>query len=151
MGLTEDQKKMIGETWLLVKTSGTLEDRGREMFLRLFDENPELLPLFPFADEDTPEKLRNSDRLRRHGIRVMTTIDEAIAGLDDMETVAARLSALGERHAHYEARKAHFQHVGVALIWVLETNLGDRWIPDVKDSWVTLFEVITEVMGEKLP
>lgn len=76
---------------------------------RLFDENPELLPLFPFADEDTPEKLRNSDRLRRHGIRVMTTIDEAIAGLDDMETVAARLSALGERHAHYEARKAHFQ------------------------------------------
>ena len=76
-------------------------------FHRLFEANPELLPVFPFAGEGLAN-IATSPRVKRHGKNVMTMVDTAIGSLDDMDAVGAALTDLGKRHVKYKATPAHF-------------------------------------------
>ena len=44
-----------------------------------------------------------------------------------------------ERHAGYGVRDEHYEAVGEALLWTLETGLKDAFTSEVRDAWVTAY------------
>src|SRR5689334_5968331 len=76
-------------------------------YARLFELDPALRSMFP-AD------------LGDQGRKLMQMIAVAVHGLDDVETLAPAVRALGRRHARYGVQDQHYQTVAVALLGTLK-------------------------------
>ena len=44
----------------------------------------------------------------------------------------------------------HTQLVGDSLLWTLEQGLGDKFTPEVKEAWSTMYGLVSEQMKEGL-
>jgi len=65
----------------------------------LFEENAELLNMFTkFRDMKTKEQQSSSMELAEHAKTVMTTLDEGIKSLDDMDAFLTYLHNVGASH-----------------------------------------------------
>lgn len=58
------------------------------------------------------------------------------------------LKSLGGRHVEYGVIQAHYPIVGAALLQALESHLGSRWTPDVKQAWADAYGTIVDLMLE---
>lgn len=66
---------------------------------RLFEENEELLNMFTkFRDLKTKEQQSTSMELAEHAKTVMSTLDEGIKSLDDMDAFLTYLHEVGASH-----------------------------------------------------
>ncbi|KAJ1474763.1 globin-like protein [Baffinella frigidus] len=113
------------------------------MFLEIFRIAPEALKLFSFKDG---ENIADSPALQTHGVLVMTTVGEAVAGLKDMPSLVPILKELARRHSNFDVLPEHFPIVGRALMTTLETGLGDAWTPEVAMAWNVVWETIEGIM-----
>lgn len=53
---------------------------------------------------------------------------------------------LARRHDHYGLRAEHYASVGAALMWTLERGLGFDFAPDVREAWVTAYNLLSSAM-----
>ena len=88
---------------LVVPISGVAADMFYE---RLFYMAPSLRRMFP-------EDMRDQKR------KLIMMLAMAVNGLNDLDTLAPQLMALGARHAGYGVKDYHYKTVGEALIWTL--------------------------------
>ena len=66
---------------------------------RLFESNAELLNMFTnFKHLKTKDEQSTSQELAEHALKVMTTLDEGIKGLDDMDAFLSYLHQVGASH-----------------------------------------------------
>ena len=100
---------------------------------RLFDLDPSLRPMFKRDMEE-------------QGRMLMQVIGVAVASLDRLETLVPVLRDLGRRHGDYGVRDAHYDTVAEALLWTLQTGLGDKFTPEVREAWVTVYGVLAGTM-----
>jgi hemoglobin-like flavoprotein len=100
---------------------------------RLFDLDPSLRPMF-------------KRDLEEQGRMLMQVIGVAVASLDRVETLVPVLHDLGRRHGDYGVRDEHYGTVAEALLWTLQTGLGGKFTPDVRDAWVTVYGVLAGTM-----
>lgn len=56
------------------------------------------------------------------------------------------LSQLGGRHIEYGVLPAHYGIVGEALLYTLQTALGEHWTPRVKDGWIHVYGLVSTAM-----
>lgn len=78
----------------------------------------------------------------------------AVDALDQLETLIPAVQDLAVRHVAYGVRDEHYDKVGSALLWTLETGLGERFTPDHKAAWTEVYGALSGVMrttGAKLP
>jgi hypothetical protein len=69
------------------------------LLCRLFDENAEMLTLFTkFKDLKTRDQQATSTELAEHAVSVMTTLDESIRCLDNVDSFLLYLHQVGQRH-----------------------------------------------------
>lgn len=139
--LTEEMKLEVNETWKLVAED--LTGHGIVFFKRVFELAPEALALFSFKEE---ENLYESEALKKHANKVMTTVGVAVAGLADVAKLVPVLESLGKRHKGRGVLPVHYDVVGAALLFALEKGLGDKWTDDVKDAWATVYDVVASTM-----
>ena len=139
--LTEEMKLEVNETWKLVAED--LTGHGIVFFKRVFELAPEALALFSFKEE---ENLYESEALKKHANKVMTTVGVAVAGLADVAKLVPVLESLGKRHKGRGVLPVHYDVVGAALLFALEKGLGDKWTADVKDAWATVYDVVASTM-----
>ncbi|KAJ7379995.1 hypothetical protein OS493_012757 [Desmophyllum pertusum] len=79
---TEEQISLVQETWNIVKDD--LEQLGVEFYVRLFKEDPKLLQLFPYMEDQSADYvMRIDDRVKRKGMTTMQHVDMAVASLND--------------------------------------------------------------------
>ena len=135
-------KKHVRYTWAAVEGIG-LEAAGVALFRNIFTIAPPALQLFSFMDD--PD-LYNSASLKVHALRVMTMVGSAVAGLDDLPTLAASLKELGKKHVARGVLPAHWEVVGQALIKTLEENLNEAFTAEVKAAWVAVYQVVQDSM-----
>ena len=109
----------------------------------IFEIAPGALALFSFKDE---KPLYESDKLKKHGLTVVSTVGKAVAGLRDVEKLVPVLESLGKAHAAYGVEAEHFAVVGQALLKTLEMGLGDGYTDEVQKAWATVFEVVSTNM-----
>ena len=55
---------------------------------------------------------------------------------------------LGRRHLNYGAEETHYAQVGAALLWTLETGLGEDWSEAAETAWTNAYQLLAGVMLE---
>ena len=131
---------MTPEQIILVKTSWKqvvpIKEKAAEMFYsKLFDLDPAVKPLF------------TSDIVEQ-GKKLMMAISTVVNSLDEIETIVPIIQDMGRRHAGYGVKPQHYDTVGTALLWTLETGLGPAFTSEVKDSWIRAYFLIAIVMKD---
>ena len=103
------------------------------MFKNIFKIAPGALQLFSFKDE---EDLYNCESLKKHGVRVVMTVDKAVQGLNDLGVIVPILQNLGKIHVDKGILPEHYPVVGQALLDTLEAGLGkENFEGETKRSW----------------
>ncbi|KAK2707439.1 uncharacterized protein LOC136028794 [Artemia franciscana] len=112
-GILCSDKATIKRTWATVTD---LPSFGRNVFLSVFAAKPEYKNLFVEFRNIPASELASSERLLYHGGRVLSSIDEAIAGIDTPDRAVKTLLALGERHISRGTVRRHFEAFSYAFI-----------------------------------
>lgn len=111
-----------------------IADTAADLFHgRLFEIAPQVRPMFP-ADMTEQKK------------KLMQMLGVAVANLHQMPTIKAAVEELARRHVTYGAKAEHYEPVGEALIWTLQTGLGPAFGADVRNAWIKAYGAITSVM-----
>ncbi len=100
-----------------------------------------------FAAEPSVRPLFKGDMIVQ-GERLMQMIGVAVAKLDDPAVLMPTLRALGQRHAGYGVRDAHYDAVGAALLKTLRQGLGVAFTDEVEEAWIDVYGVIASTMKE---
>jgi len=130
--MSPDQKALIQESWRHVVP---IADTAATLFYdRLFEIDPDLRALFDGVDLADQRK------------KLIQALAMTVSALDDIDRLAPILAALGRRHADYGVTYAHYETVGAALLWTLETGLADHWNDDLAAAWQAAYWAIADIM-----
>ena len=102
---------------------------------RLFTLDPGLKPLF-------------TGDMGAQGAKLMQMIGVAVATLDTPEVLLPALRQLGQRHAGYGVKEAHYEIVGDALLKTLQQGLGAAWTPEVESAWIDVYGLLASTMKD---
>jgi len=129
--LTANDIDLVRESFAQV---APIAEKAAELFYnRLFEIAPRLKPLF-------------RGDIKRQGQMLMAMIARMVAGLDDPDSLIGDIEELGERHEGYGVQDGDYDAVGEALLWTLETGLGDAFSPEVREAWTRVYRLVAVVM-----
>jgi hemoglobin-like flavoprotein len=106
---------------------------GELFYGRIFRLAPETRALF-------------GDDISLQAKRTMAAVKDVVDGLDRLDDLRPFLVRLGARHVRYGIKPKHFEIVGVALIWTLESGLGETFTPAVREAWLEVWKFIADGM-----
>ena len=130
--ITDAQIALIKDTWSKVVP---IADTAAKLFYqRLFEASPQLAPLFDGVD--LPEQ-RN---------KLVKAINMVVMSLERIDTLVPTIHELGRRHVAYGVEDAHYADVGAALLWTLETGLGEAWSDDAARAWTRAYQLLADSM-----
>ncbi|MGV6818484.1 MAG: globin family protein [Thiotrichales bacterium] len=128
--MTPEQKQLVKDSWeKVVPISETAADL---FYNRLFEIAPETQSYF-------------KGDMKEQGAKLMTMINVAVNGLDNIEALVEPLKDLGKRHVDYGVTQKDYDSVGAALLWTLEQGLGDAFTDDVKEAWTVTYGTVASV------
>ena len=131
--MDSQQIYLIRKSW--AQLSPTAETVATLFYNKLFELDPALRPLFKHD-------------IKAQGQKLMTVLGVAVGSLDKLEKILPALRDLGRRHADYGVSDAHYQTVGVALLWALQQQLGTGFTPELKQAWGLAYLTLAGVMRE---
>ena len=129
--MTPRQIELVRVSWSQVLPIA--EQAAASFYRRLFTLDPSLASLF------------KSD-LRAQGRKLTSMINTVVANLSNLSTLVPAIEDLGRRHVGYGVKSAHYDTVGEALLWTLETALGDAFTADTREAWTRAYVILSEVM-----
>ncbi len=109
------------------------DEAGTLFYRKLFQLDPSLRPMFKHDIDAQSTKLTD----------MVTYIISRLQHVDDVERV---ITALATRHLHYGVKPEHYQTVGQALFWTLETMLGERWDDHTRAAWTEVYALVATTM-----
>ncbi|XP_076169205.1 globin-1 [Ptiloglossa arizonensis] len=144
--LTAKQKFTVMASWKAV--SRALEPTGVYMFIRLFEENAELLNMFTqFRELKTKEQQSNSMELAQHAEKVMSALNEGIKGLDDMDVFLTCLHQVGATHTKIPGfNPQYFWKIEKPFLEAVERTLEDRYSENVENIYKLTIKFIIETL-----
>jgi nitric oxide dioxygenase len=111
-----------------------MADKIAESFYsHLFEIAPHLQKLF-------------KGNMKKQGAMLMTSLELAVSGLDDMDSILPSVQALGERHRSYGVKKEYYPYAQESFLWALERHLGEEFTPALKNAWSEAFSTLIETM-----
>jgi hemoglobin-like flavoprotein len=129
--ITSDDIRRVRESFALVVP---IKEAAADLFYnRLFEIAPPVRGLFP-------------DDLREQKRKLMAMLATAVAGLHNLDKLVPAVKDLGARHVGYGAKAEHYAVVGEALLWTLESGLGEAFTPDVRQAWTKVYNTLAAVM-----
>jgi hemoglobin-like flavoprotein len=101
-------------------------EKGTSIFYdRLFELDPSLRQLFRTSREEQERVLAN-------------TLTVVVKSLHRPELRGA-IETLGRRHTGYGVRDEHYTTFGAALLWTLETGLGEAFTAEIRGAWTAVY------------
>jgi hemoglobin-like flavoprotein len=129
--MTPAQVELIRSSWAQVVP---ISDKAAELFYgKLFELDPSVRALF-------------TGDMAEQGQKLMRMIGTAVNGLDRLDEIVPAVQQLGVRHVEYGVKDEHYDTVGAALLWTLETGLGDAFTEETKEAWATVYGVLADTM-----
>lgn len=129
--MTPAQVELIRSSWAQVVP---ISDKAAELFYgKLFELDPSVRPLF-------------KGDMAEQGQKLMRMISTAVNGLDRLDAIVPAVQQLGVRHIAYGVTDDHYDSVGAALLWTLETGLGDAFTDENKEAWATVYGILADTM-----
>ena len=128
------EKKLIQDTWAQVVP---IADRAATLFYqRLFEVDPSARSLFRTTDMAQQRK------------KLLQVLSVAVSSLDNLGALRKTVEDLGRRHAGYGVKDAHYDSVGVALLWTLEQGLGSAWTAEAAAAWKDVYGLLSGSMRQ---
>jgi len=131
------QIQLVQTTWR--RLLPIQNEAARLFYDRLFELDPGVKALFPFAD------------MREQGRKLTAMITTAVNGLSRLDSIVPAVRDLGRRHAGYGVVDAHYESVAAALIWTLEQGLGESFTLQVREAWIEVYTLLAGVMKKAAP
>ena len=104
-------------------------------YAKLFEIAPQVRSLF--ADDLANQKTKLLETL-------VLLVEQATMRQSSFADI---VKGLGRRHVAYGARPDHYEPVGQALLHSLDSLLGTRFTPDVKNAWTALYLDVAAAMA----
>ncbi|KAK3092625.1 hypothetical protein FSP39_005094 [Pinctada imbricata] len=146
--ISDRQKALVTESWKSFTKHGDLPDLGIPMFLKLFEDHPEVKSLFSFMRAEGISS--KHPQFRRHANRVFEMIGSAVGSIDDLDTFGDVLKELGANHYKYGTQSAHLPAVGNALLFALEKELREEFTNEVRNAWLSFYSVVSKCFSDGL-
>jgi hemoglobin-like flavoprotein len=131
--LTLTQKTLVQESF--ARIAPIADDAAALFYRRLFEIDPSLRQMFRGDMTEQRKKL-------------MQMLTAAVKGLDRLDQLVPVVQELGRRHAAYGVADAHYDTVGSALLWTLETGLGALFTPETREAWATVYGLLATTMRD---
>ncbi|KAM6462174.1 neuroglobin [Python bivittatus] len=146
-GLSSADQKLIRESWQKVGVSPL--EHGIVLFTRLFDLDPDLLPLFQYNCKkfSTPQECLSSPEFLEHIRKVMVVIDAAVTHLENLHCLEEYLANLGKKHQAVGVKLESFEAVGDSLLYMLEKCHGPAFKLNVREAWTKLYSAVVKAMS----
>ena len=129
--MTEEQVRAVQASFAKV---APIADAAAGLFYgRLFEIAPEVKPLF-------------KGDMTEQGRKLMKTLTVVVNGLGNLEAILPAASVLAKRHVAYGVTPSHYTPVGEALLWTLESGLGEDWTPELESAWTTAYTTLANFM-----
>ncbi len=130
--MTPEQIKSIQRSFQLIE--GKEEIVTLMFYNRLFQQNPELRPLFP--GEITGQAKKLADALK-----------VVHSSVEQFELLREKLRGLGAKHkSQYGVFEEHYPVFCEALIKTLQETAGTRFDENMKQAWKTLLSQVSAEM-----
>lgn len=114
--ISRKDKKSWWDEWRNRKWADEFDLFAAAVCDRLFEEHKELLNLFTkFHKLTTRDEQANSEELAEHAVSVMTTLDESIRSLDNVDTFILYLHQVGQ--SHYKIPGFQKEYFWVCLLY----------------------------------
>jgi hemoglobin-like flavoprotein len=111
----------------------TLESATMIFYDRLFQLDPSLRRMFHGPQKEQARKLGH----------VLTVV---VSGLSRPQQILGAVEELGRRHLLYGVRPEHYATVGAALLWTLQSGLGDAVTSEVWEAWTCAYLFLSSTM-----
>jgi len=100
--LTKTVELVQGSWQKIVDAGVTYEAAGGILFKHIFRIAPQAKPLFTFIPAETPidDALFEMPSVKKHGARVVKAVADAVGSLGELDVLAPKLKALGQRQRH---------------------------------------------------
>ncbi|KAK0064516.1 neuroglobin [Biomphalaria pfeifferi] len=136
----------IRSTWPLL--SHDYVTVGLEVFRRIFNEIPTVRVLFDSFGIDQAETLERHQIFREHVQKFMHVLESLVENLERPEMIQPHLIALGARHAAIVGfHPEYFRFYSKCLLEVWEAELGEEFIPEVRECWEKVIDYIVRSMS----
>lgn len=132
--LSEKQIAIVKKSWRLLRDIEPVL-LGDVFYSRLFMSHPELRPLFKGPLEAQYKKF-------------IDTISFLVSQLHRLDEFTHEVAVMGQLHVQYGVKPAHYDAVGEALLWTLQTGLGRDWNENIALAWANLYSSIAQKMQE---
>jgi len=129
--MTNEQIKLVQDSFRQV--APIAETAAQLFYARLFELDPDLELLF-------------KGNLTEQGRKLMQMLGLAVNSLDRMEQLLPVVRSLGTRHVSYGVRDKDYDTVGQALLWTLQTGLGEAFTPEVEAAWSDVYATLASAM-----
>lgn len=130
--MTAEQIKIVKKSWRIMMCIDPVL-LGETFYAKLFNDHPELRPLFP---RDMNEQY----------LKLTDMLSSIIMRLDHQDLNA--IVEMGKRHVNYGVRQSHYTMVGNAMIWMLSKALGAEWDQKTADAWIQCYTEISALMQQ---
>jgi len=64
------------------------------------------------------------------------------------QQILGAVEELGRRHLTYGVRQEHYATVGAAVLWTLQTGLGDAFTLEVREAWTCAYLFLSSTMQQ---
>ncbi|XP_043492198.1 globin CTT-E/E' [Polistes fuscatus] len=139
LGLTEGQKKLVQNTWAIVKKDQVAS--GVAVMLAYFTKHPEYQQSFkPFKDMPI-DQLPGNKRFQAHCAGIIATISTVIDSLQDFDLLVANIEIFTERHRKRGQKQKEFEDLKPVMAEVLREAIGTEYTPEVEEAWAKTLDV----------
>ncbi|XP_015916913.1 neuroglobin [Parasteatoda tepidariorum] len=144
--LTAKQLFNISKSWKGIARA--MEPTGVIMFVRLFEENEDILHLFEkFQKKRITELHRDSMELAQHASIVMNTLDESIKKLHNVDYFMDYLHAVGKLHTKIPGfQRDYFWRIERPFLAAVQETLGDRYTDNMENIYKITIRYILDTV-----
>lgn len=129
--MTTEQIRLVQDSWKLVLPIA--DQAGALFYNRLFEIAPGVRHMFP-------------DDLTSQTQKLMSTLGFVVSRLHKLDTILEQVQKLGAKHVQYGVQAEHYAPVEEALLWTLETGLGEAWNDDLLVAWSMAYATLANAM-----
>ena len=129
--MTQQQIKLVQQCWESIRPIS--KQAGFNFYEKLFAAAPGIRHLFK---EDITEQSG----------KLAMMLNFVVGKLHRINDIKDDIRKLGVTHNQYGAKKEHYDLVGKCLLETLQEGLGNKWNDELKDSWIAVYEELTETM-----
>lgn len=131
--MTPEKIALVRSSWQQVLP---IKDTAAQLFYgQLFELYPSLRGMF------------KGDMVEQ-GRKLMAMINTVVNSLDKLGPILETIEEMGRRHVAYGVTEAHYDTVGIALIWTLGKGLGEQFTPAVKNAWAEAYDTLASAMKQ---